>query len=168
MMEMVSSSGSFSAVRQRYTQEDAPGGSLMYEMHWNELSMVGYVIMKFSDFRKAVQLQKVRRNGKALIEIMITRPDMYETIGDGRLDEGLVPIVETMTLNAEVSPSWYVRDRLRNYSGRYVVVIVDLRVHWSLVGPVFLTRRKAQIHSVPTVTSPPIGGSTSDRVRKSG
>ena len=36
----------------------------------------------------------------------------------------------------------YVRDRLRNYSGRYVVVMVDLRVHWSLVGPVFLTRRK--------------------------
>ena len=32
--------------------------------------------------------------------------------------------------------------RLRNYSGRYVVVMVDLRVHWSLVGPVFLTRRK--------------------------
>ena len=24
---------SYSAVRQRYTQEDAPGGSLMYEMH---------------------------------------------------------------------------------------------------------------------------------------
>ena len=31
---------SYSAVRQRYTQEDAPGGSLMYEMHWNELPMV--------------------------------------------------------------------------------------------------------------------------------
>ena len=26
---------SYSAVRHRYTQEDAPGGSLMYEMHWN-------------------------------------------------------------------------------------------------------------------------------------
>ena len=49
---------SYSAVRQRYTQEDAPGGSLMYEMHWNELPMVGYVVMKFSDFRKAVQLPK--------------------------------------------------------------------------------------------------------------
>ena len=83
---------SFSAVRQRYTQEDAPGGSLMYEMHWNELPMVGYVIMKFLDFRKAVQLQKMRRNGKATIEILITRPDAYETIGDGRLDEGLIPI----------------------------------------------------------------------------
>ena len=133
---------SYSAVRQRYTQEDAPGGSLMYEMHWNELPMVGYVIMKFSDFRKAVQLQKVRRSGKAMIEILIPRPDVYETIGDGRQDEGLIPLVETMAPNAEVSPSWYVRDRLRNYSGRYVVVIVDLRVHWSLVGPVFLTRRK--------------------------
>ena len=133
---------SFSSVRQRYTQEDAPGGSLMYEMHWNELPMVGYVIMKFLDFRKAVQLQKVRRNGKAMIEILITRPDEYESIGDGRQDEGLVPIVETMRPNAEVSPSWYVRDRLRNYSGRYVAVVVDLRVHWSLVGPVFLTRRK--------------------------
>ena len=65
-----------------------------------------------------------------MIEILITRPDVYESI------------VETMTLNAEVSPSWYVRDRLRNYSGRYVVVMVDLRVHWPLVGPVFLTRRK--------------------------
>ena len=116
---------SYSAVRHRYTQEDAPGGSLMYEMHWNELPMVGYVIMKFSDFRKAVQLQRVRRNGKAMIEILITRPDVYETIGDGRQDEGLIPL-----------------DRLRNYSGRYVVVMVDLRVHWSLVGPVFLTRRK--------------------------
>ena len=133
---------SYSAVRQRYTQEDAPGGSLMYEMHWNELPIVGYVVMKFSDFRKAVQLQKVRRNGKAMIEILITRPDVYETIGDGRQDEGLIPLVGTMAPNAEVSPSWYVRDRLRNYSGRYVVVIVDLRVHWSLVGPVFLTRRK--------------------------
>ena len=90
----------------------------MYEMHWNELPMVGYVIMKFLDFRKAVQLQKMRRNGKAMIEILITRPDVYKSIGDGRLDEGLVPIVETMTPNAEVSPSWYVRDRLRNYSGR--------------------------------------------------
>ena len=77
-----------------------------------------------------------------MIEILITRPDVYESIGDGRLDEGLVPIVGNMAPNAEVSPSWYVRDRLRNYSGRYVVVIVDLRVHWSLVGPVFLTTRK--------------------------
>ena len=42
---------SYSAVRHRYTQEDAPGGSLMYEMHWNELPMVGYVIMKFLDFK---------------------------------------------------------------------------------------------------------------------
>ena len=133
---------SYSAVRHRYTQEDAPGGSLMYEMHWNELPMVGYVIMKFSDFRKAVQLQRVRRNGKAMIEILITRPDVYETIGDGRQDEGLIPLVGAMAPDAEVSPSWYVRDRLRNYSGRYVVVMVDLRVHWSLVGPVFLTRRK--------------------------
>ena len=66
---------SFSSVRQRYTQEDAPGRSLMYEMHWNELPMVGYVIMKFLDFRKAVQ---VRRNGKAMIEILITRPDEYD------------------------------------------------------------------------------------------
>ena len=114
----------------------------MYEMHWNELPMVGYVIMKFSDFRKAVQLQRVRRNGKAMIEILITRPDVYENIGDGRQDEGLIPLVGAMAPDAEVSPSWYVRDRLRNYSGRYVVVMVDLRVHWSLVGPVFLTRRK--------------------------
>ena len=60
---------SFSAVRQRYTQGDAPGGSLMYEMHWGEIPMVGYVVMKFLDFRKAVQLQKLRRNGKAMIEI---------------------------------------------------------------------------------------------------
>ena len=119
---------SYSAVRHRYTQEDAPGGSLMYEMHWNELPMVGYVIMKFSDFRKAVQLQRVRRNGKAMIEILITRPDVYETIGDGRQDEGLIPLVGAMAPDAEVSPSWYVRDRLRNYSGRYVVVMVDLRV----------------------------------------
>ena len=37
---------SFSAARQRYTQGDAPGGSLMYEMHWGELPMVGYVVMK--------------------------------------------------------------------------------------------------------------------------
>ena len=44
--------------------------------------------------------------------------------------------------DAEVSPSWYVRDRLRNYSGRHVVVMVDFRVHWSLIGPVYLTRRK--------------------------
>ena len=43
-------------------------------------------------------------------------------IGHGRLDEGLVPITEQMR------PSWYVKDRLRNYSGRYVVVMVDLRV----------------------------------------
>ena len=77
-----------------------------------------------------------------MIEILITRPDVYESIGDGRLDEGLAPLVASMRPNAEVSPSWYVRDRLRNYSGRYVVVIVDLRVHWSLVGPAFLTRRK--------------------------
>ena len=76
-----------------------------------------------------------------MIEILITRPDEYESTGDGRQDEGLVPIVETM--RPEVSPSWYVRDRLRNYSGRCVVVMVDLRVHWSLVGPVFLTRRKS-------------------------
>ena len=89
---------SYSAVRHRYTQEDAPGGSLMYEMHWNELPMVGYVIMKFSDFRKAVQLQRVRRNGKAMIEILITRPDVYETIGDGRQDEGLIPLVGAMAL----------------------------------------------------------------------
>ena len=52
---------SYSAVRNRYTQEDAPGGSLMYEMHWSELPMVGYVVMKFSDFRKAVQLQRLKR-----------------------------------------------------------------------------------------------------------
>ena len=133
---------SFSSVRQRYTQKVAPGGSLMYEMHWSEIPMVGYVVMKFLDFRKAVQLQKVRRNGKAMIEILITRPDEYESIGDGRPDEGLVPILETMRPNAKVSPSCYVTDRLRNYSGRYVVVMVDLRVHWSLIGPVFLTRRK--------------------------
>ena len=67
------------------------------------------------------------------------RPDEYESIGDGR---GLVPIVEVLRPNAKVSPSWYVRDRLRNYSGRYVVVMVDLQVHWSLIGPVFLTGRK--------------------------
>ena len=77
-----------------------------------------------------------------MIEILITRPDVYENIGDGRQDEGLIPLVGAMAPDAEVSPSWYVRDRLRNYSGRYVVVMVDLRVHWSLVGPVFLTRRK--------------------------
>ena len=47
-----------------------------------------------------------------------------------------------MRPNAEVSPSWYVRRRLRNYSDKYVVVTVDFRVHWSLIGPVFLTRRK--------------------------
>ena len=32
---------------------------------------------------------------EAMIEILITRPDEYESIGDGRPDEGLVPIVET-------------------------------------------------------------------------
>ena len=79
----------------------------MYEMHWNELPMVGYVIMKFSDFRKAVQW--VRRNGKAMIEILITRPDVYETIGDGRQDEGLIPLVGAMALDAEVSPSELLR-----------------------------------------------------------
>ena len=84
----------------------------------------------------------MRRNGKAMIETLITRPDEHESIGDGRPDEGLVPIIEAMRPDAEVSPSWYVRDRLRNYSGRYVVVMVDLRVHWSLIRPVFLTRRK--------------------------
>ena len=126
---------SFSAVRRRYTQEDAPGGSLVCEMHWNELPMVGYVVMKFLELRKAVQLQKVRRNGKAMIEILITRPDVYESIGDGRLDEGTCG-------NYEAGSRGIAWNRLRNYSGRYVVVIVDLRVHWSLVGPVFLTRRK--------------------------
>ena len=124
----------FQAVRRMYTEADAPGGSLMCE---NELPMVGYVVMKFQDFRKAVQLQRMRRNGKAMIEILITRPDEYESIGDGRPDEGLVPITATLRPDAEVSPSWYVRDRLRNYSGRYVVVMVDLRVHWSLVGRCF-------------------------------
>ena len=104
--------------------------------------MVGYVVMKFQDFRKAVQLQRMRRNGKAMIEILITRPDEYNSIGDGRPDEGLVPIAVPMRPDAKVSPSWYVRDRLRNYSGRHVVVMVDLRVHWSLIGPVYLTRRK--------------------------
>ena len=64
------------------TQADAPGGSLMYEMHWGEILMAGYVVMKFLDFRKAVQLQKVRRNGKAMIEILITRPDEYERLCD--------------------------------------------------------------------------------------
>ena len=54
--------------------------------------MVGYVVMKFQDFRKAVQLQRMRRNGKAMIEILITRPDEYDSIGDGRPGEGLVPI----------------------------------------------------------------------------
>ena len=67
----------------------------MYEMHWEELPMVGYIVMKFLDFKKAVQLQKLRRNGKAMIKILITRPDEYHSIGDGRLDEGLVPIMET-------------------------------------------------------------------------
>ena len=62
------------------------------------------------------------------------------------MDEGLVPIAEPMLPDAEVSLSWCVRDRLRNYSGRYVVVMVDLWVHWSLVGPVYLTRRKASGH----------------------
>ena len=38
---------------------------------------------------------------------------MYETIGDGRQDEGLIPLVGAMAPDAEVSPSWYVRDRLR-------------------------------------------------------
>ena len=75
---------------------------------------------------------RMRRNGKAMIKILIGE----------RMDEGLVPIAEPMRPNAEVSPSWYVRDRLRNYSGRYVVVMVDLRVHWSLIGPVCLTRTK--------------------------
>ena len=55
----------------------------------------------------------------------------------GRPDEGLVTIMEAMRPDAEVSPSWYVRDRLRNYSGRYVVVMVELRVHWSLIGTCF-------------------------------
>ena len=122
------------AVRRRCTDADAPAGSLMYEMHWDELPLVGYVVMKFQDFRKAVQLQKMRQNGKAMIEILITRPDEYHLIGDGRLDEGLVPIAEPMGPDAEVAPSWYVRDRLRNYSGRYVVVMVDLRVHWQIGG----------------------------------
>ena len=31
---------------------------------------------------------------------------------------------------------------LRNYSGRHVVVMVDLRLHWSLIGLMHLTRRK--------------------------
>ena len=60
------------------------------------LPMVGYVVMKFQDFRKAVQLQRMRRNGKAMIEILITRPDEYNLIGDGRPDEGLVPITVPM------------------------------------------------------------------------
>ena len=30
--------------------------------------------LKFQDFRKAVQLQRMRRNGKAMIEILITMP----------------------------------------------------------------------------------------------
>ena len=114
----------------------------MYETHWDEIPMVGYVVMKFQDFRKAVQPQRMRRNGKAMIEILITRPDEYDSIGDGRPDGGLVPITVPMRSDGEVSPSWYVRDRLRNYSGRHVVVMVDLRVHWSLIGPVYLTRRK--------------------------
>ena len=66
---------SYQAVRRRYTDGDAPKESLMYEMHWDELPMVGYVLMKFQDFRKAVQLLRMRRNGKAMIEILITRPD---------------------------------------------------------------------------------------------
>ena len=130
---------SFQAVRRRYTDGGAPGGSLMYEMHWDELPMVGCVVMKCQDFRK--QLQRMRRNGKAMIEILITRPDEYDSIGDGRPDEGL-PITVPMRPDGKVSPSWYVRDRLRNYSGRHVVVMVDLRIHWSLTGPVYLTRRK--------------------------
>ena len=28
------------------------GGSLMCEMHWDELPMVGYVVMKFQDFTR--------------------------------------------------------------------------------------------------------------------
>ena len=36
----------------------------------------------------------MRRNGKAMIEILITRPDEYESIGAGRPNEGLVPIME--------------------------------------------------------------------------
>ena len=52
---------SFQAVRRRYTDGDAPGGSLMYEMHWDEIPMVGYVVMKFQDFRKAIQLQRMRQ-----------------------------------------------------------------------------------------------------------
>ena len=65
---------SYQAVRRRYTKTDAPGGSLMYEMHWDELPFVGYAIMKFQHFRKAVQIQRMRQNGKAMLEILITRP----------------------------------------------------------------------------------------------
>ena len=57
-------------------------GSLMYNMHWDELPMAGYVAMKFQDFRKAVQLERMRRNGKAMIKILITRPEKYKSIGD--------------------------------------------------------------------------------------
>ena len=65
VMLMIMYDGSGVLLREctRLVQEDAPGGSLMCEMHWNELPMVGYVVMQFLDLRKAVQLQKVRRNG---------------------------------------------------------------------------------------------------------
>ena len=53
---------SYSAVRHRYTQEDAPGGSLMYELHWNELPMVGYVIMKFSEGGSAPKGEAKRKS----------------------------------------------------------------------------------------------------------
>ena len=149
-----------------YTDADAPGGSLMCEMHWDELPLVGYVVMKFQDFRKAVQFYKVRRNGKGMIEILITRPDEYHSIGDGRLDEGLVLPMRPRRRSV-------VRDRLRNYSGRYVVV-----THWSLSGPVFLTRRKTlavtdeiqmgawkAAHMFDDYTIVYIGGITSERGR---
>ena len=63
-------------------------------------------------------------------------------MGDGRPDEGLGSNYGDYATRCRGIAFVYVRDRLRNYSGRYVVVMVDLRVHWSLIGPVFLTRSK--------------------------
>ena len=128
--------------RKMYVDQNAIGGPLVWELAWQEVPPVGYIMMKFPDFRKAVQIQRIKRNGRAMIELLIVRPDEYHNIGDGREDEGLVQITAPIRPDANVSPSWYIKDRMRNYAGRYVVVMVDLRVYWSKVAAVYLTRRK--------------------------
>ena len=123
---------SYQKARQMYTEQGAIGGPLLWELRWEEVPPVGYIMMKFSDFRKAVQIQRIKRNGKAMIELLIARPDEYHNIGDGREDEGLVQITASIRPEAQVSPSWYIKDRMRNYAGRFVVVM----------DAVYLTRRK--------------------------